>query len=118
MNLETMKEMREVFAATPEHKVDMSTFGVKTDCGTKHCLGGTYLAYLTDKGAFTGCRWLDSYLPGQYTFCYDKTYLRIRLGLSYEEYNYLFIDSADMTKDEALERLDEFIAVGGIPEKV
>jgi hypothetical protein len=119
LNIVELKRMREIFADTPEENIDMGTFGRKTPCGTAYCLAGAYLILgkAEDHLGRIG-KWSPTVGDRKrFLVTFNNERLMGLLGISMYQYDYLFIDSASLTKEEVLERLDQFIASGGeIPE--
>lgn len=129
MHPERMAELREVFANTPEEKIEMGSWGCNTPCGTVACLAGTYILTIDpedDDGKIgeiqiKGGMWGNDYdvVPisprpkaKDWHVTFDPVRLAEHFGLNVTEYFYLFVDSADFNKSEALARLDEFIKCG------
>lgn len=121
LNMVEFKKMREIFAETPEESIDMGTFGRKNPrCGTTCCLAGWYLiaGEAKDEKGLIG-RWeeVERGRPDWFRVVFSSDRLMAVLGIDTIQYDYLFIDSANLDKEGVLQRLDGFIASGEeVPE--
>ncbi|MFF0183508.1 hypothetical protein [Streptomyces sp. NPDC005244] len=104
VNTELLRKVRETIRRHPE-KHDQGNWGLKTECGTTHCIAG-WAAFLSGavidwERELDGAWSADTVNGGARSI---EDYARDALGLTFDQSNIFY-----MGRDDALRRLDRLI---------